>query len=67
MLNFVPVQTGSQFSVCHLVTTEGAAVVSDANLLEQSQAPVSEIIDRERKNLVHEWYESLPLRELMHY
>lgn len=48
MLNFVPVQTGSQFSVCHLVTTEGAAVISDANLLEQSQAPVSEIIDRER-------------------
>ncbi len=46
MLNFVPVQTGSQFSVCHLVTTEGAAVISDANLLEQSQAPVSEIIDK---------------------
>lgn len=48
MLNFVPVQTGSQFSVGHLVTAEGAAVISDANLLEQSQAPVSEIKDREQ-------------------
>lgn len=60
MLNFVPVQTGSQFSVCHLVTTEGAAVISDANLLEQSQAPVSEIIEKELF-YVHEWYESLAL------
>jgi len=52
MLNFVPVQTGSQFSVSHLVTAEGAAVISDANLLEQSQAPVSEIKRQRTSNFM---------------
>lgn len=60
MLNFVPVRAGSQLSVCHLVTAEGAAVISDANLFEQGQAPVSEITDKELFYVV-EWYESLAL------
>lgn len=32
---------GSQLRIGHLVTAEGAAVVSDAHLLQQGQAPVS--------------------------
>lgn len=32
---------GSQLCVCHDVATQRAAVVSDANLLQQGQTPVS--------------------------
>lgn len=37
----LPVSTGSELSVSHLVTAQGTAVVSDAHLLQQSQASVS--------------------------
>lgn len=36
----VPVSAGAQLRVGHLVTADGAAVVSDADLFQQSQAPV---------------------------
>lgn len=37
----LPVSTGSELSVSHLVTAQGAAVVSDAHLFQQGQASVS--------------------------